>query len=858
MRQFSLIKKFSILLFVALSVFGFVLGNIITSAMKQNMLDRSNEVAANFLTYEIKNKLNIEELSTPKTGKEYEEFSKHISGFNLGPDVMRIKIWNRDFTIVWSSDEEEVGEESPGHHELVEVYEGRLISEISSGHHLNEKYAYANTNVAKTVMELYIPVRFGPQDDVQLVFEVYRNVDNLLNDIYRHNRIVWGSTVTGTFLLYFLLFGLIWGASRQIDQKSAEIRVSEERFRSLIHSAQDGIISADRNGKIFLVNRLAEEIFGYSSIEVKELLFTDLFKHEEQSEFLKEVSCYFDGGECLSEGKTFEPIGLHKNGQSIPLEVSLSVSGEEENQVLTGMIRDITSHKEMLEQIAKGKREWEETFDTINDAITIHDNDFNIIRANQAAEEMLGVSLEKMVMHKCFRAYHGMDEPPVQCPSCMTAKTGIESTTEIYEPHLEKYLEIKALPRYGENKDLIGVVHVVRDITGRRKAEEKHEKLQAQLNQVQKMETVGRLAGGVAHDFNNILSVIIGYSELSLNGLPEDSQLFEDITTIKESGEKAAVLTGQLLAFSRKQVLKMLPVDLNAVIENMAKMVHRLIGEDINLDLHLIPDVGKINADTGQIEQIILNLAVNARDAMPNGGHLIIETSQVDLGNDYVDQHPDAKPGKHVLLAVTDTGSGMTDEVKKQIFDPFFTTKEMGKGTGLGLATVYGIVKQHESQIYVYSEVGKGTTFKIFLPVIEGTAGEKADKPIETIPQGKETFLIAEDDPTIQRMLKSCLEPLGYNLLIASDGKEAIDISNNFEGDIHLLLTDVIMPNMNGQELADAIQEMRPDMQIIFMSGYTDDVISHHGVLEPGVNFIQKPVTPSRLTKVLKEVLRKS
>jgi CheY-like chemotaxis protein len=200
----------------------------------------------------------------------------------------------------------------------------------------------------------------------------------------------------------------------------------------------------------------------------------------------------------------------------------------------------------------------------------------------------------------------------------------------------------------------------------------------------------------------------------------------------------------------------------------------------------------------------------------------------------------------------------MTDEVKKQIFDPFFTTKEMGKGTGLGLATVYGIVKQHESQIYVYSEVGKGTTFKIFLPVIEGTAGEKADKPIETIPQGKETFLIAEDDPTIQRMLKSCLEPLGYNLLIASDGKEAIDISNNFEGDIHLLLTDVIMPNMNGQELADAIQEMRPDMQIIFMSGYTDDVISHHGVLEPGVNFIQKPVTPSRLTKVLKEVLRKS
>ncbi len=734
MRQFSLIKKFSLLLFVALSVSSFVLGNIITTAMKQNMLDRSNEVVANFLLYEINNKLNIKELSSPKTGKDYHELSNQIAGFNLGPDVMRIKIWNRDFTIVWSTDEDEVGEESPGHHELVEVYDGRLMSEIASGHHLSEKYAYANTNEAKTVMELYLPVRFDQQDEVQLVFEVYRNIDNLLKDIHHHNRIVWGSTITGTFLLYFLLFGLIWGASRRIDQQNTEIRLSEERFRSLIHSAQDGIISADRNGRIFLINKAAENIFGYSSSEVQELIFTDLFFKDEKSDFQKELFCYFDSGQCLSEGKTFESTGLHKNGISIPLEVSLSISGEKESQILTGMIRNITD---------------------------------------------------------------------------------------------------------------------------REKAEEQHENLQAQLMQMQKMETVGRLAGGVAHDFNNILSVIIGYSELSLNELPKDSQLFEDITTIKESGEKAAVLTGQLLAFSRKQVLKMQPVDLNAAIENMAKMLYRLIGEDLSLDLHLTHDIGKINADPSQIEQIILNLAVNARDAMANGGHLIIETSQVDLGNDYVDQHPDAKPGKHILLAVTDTGTGMSDEVRKQIFDPFFTTKELGKGTGLGLATVYGIVKQHESQIYVYSEVGKGTTFKIFLPVIEGTADEMAAQVIETIPQGKETFLIAEDDPTIQRMLKSYLEPLGYNLLIASDGREALNISKAYDGVIHLLLTDVIMPNMNGQELADAMQTMRPDMPIIFMSGYTDDVISHHGVLEPGVNFLQKPVTPSRLAKILKEVLKK-
>jgi PAS domain S-box-containing protein len=735
MRQLSLVKKFSLLLLAALSLFGFVLGNILTSAMKQNMLDRSNEVVANFLQYEIVNKLNLEELSSPKKGKDYLDLSSQIAGLNLGPDVSRIKIWNRDYTIVWSTDEDEIGETSPDHHELVEVYEGNLVSEIASGHHLNEKYAFANTNKAKTAMELYIPVRFGNQDEVQLVFEVYRNIDNLLKDIHHHNRVVWGSTITGTLLLYILLFGLIWGASRQIDLQNKRIKLSEERFRSLIHSAQDGIISADQSGRVFLINKAAENIFGYSNSEAKELIFRSFFLKDENSDFQKELNCYFERGECLSEGKTFEHTGLHKNGASVPLEVSLSLSGEGENKVLTGMIRDISERK---------------------------------------------------------------------------------------------------------------------------KAEEQHENLQNQLIQMQKMETVGRLAGGVAHDFNNILSAIIGYSELALNDLPKNSQVYEDVTTIKESGEKAAVLTGQLLAFSRKQVLKMQPLDLNATIENMAKMVRRLIGEDIALDLRLSQNTGNINADPGQIEQIILNLAVNARDAMPNGGQLIIETSEFDLGNDYVDQHPDARLGKHVLLAVTDTGTGMDEEVKKQIFDPFFTTKEHGKGTGLGLSTVYGIVKQHESQIYVYSELGRGTTFKVFLPIIEGSVDGIADQQIGTIPRGTETFLIAEDDPIIQRMIRSYLKPFGYKLLIAADGKEAIQLSKTYDGDIHILLTDVIMPNMNGQELAYAMQEMRPDIKIIFMSGYTDDVISHHGVLEPGFNFIQKPITPSRLAEVLSDVLKKS
>jgi len=264
------------------------------------------------------------------------------------------------------------------------------------------------------------------------------------------------------------------------------------------------------------------------------------------------------------------------------------------------------------------------------------------------------------------------------CPSCATLKTGIASISEVYEPYLQKHIEVKALPRFDDEHNLSGLVHVVTDITARKKAEEKQHKLQAQLNQVQKMESIGRLAGGIAHDFNNLLSVIIGYCELMLKEVDRDTKFFHDISSIKEAGEKAAALTGQLLAFSRKQVLNMRPVDLNKVVEDMSRMLRRVISEDINLELHLSQRIGRVVADAGQIEQVLLNLAVNARDAMPGGGHFIIETSMVDIDKEYVDHHAEAHLGPHVLLAVTDTGTGISDDVRGQIFDPFFTTKERG------------------------------------------------------------------------------------------------------------------------------------------------------------------------------------
>ncbi|MHB8809140.1 MAG: ATP-binding protein [Desulfobulbaceae bacterium] len=552
--------------------------------------------------------------------------------------------------------------------------------------------------------------------------------------------------------------------------------------------------------------------------------------------------------------KTFQAEGRRKNGETFPLEMSLSVSGEKEACILTGIIRDSTQRNQLMARVADAEQEWEETFNTINDAITIHDQNFTIVRANRAAAEMLGQPLAALLGQKCFCSYHGQAAPPLLCPSCKTLETGIASVTEVFEPFLDKHIEVKALPKFDENNELTGLVHVVRDITARKKAEEKQQKLQEQLNQVQKMESIGRLAGGIAHDFNNILSVIIGYCELVQRELPKDSGLVQDIAVIKEAGEKAAGLTNQLLAFSRKQVMTMRPVDLNRVVEELGRMLRRVIGEDIILDLHLSSRIGPVIADSGQIEQVLLNLAVNARDAMPHGGHFILSTAMVEIEKEYIDHHAEAKEGPHVLLAVTDTGSGIPAHVKEHIFEPFFTTKEVGKGTGLGLATVYGIVKQHGGQIYVYSEPGKGTTFKIYLPSSPNAKIEPVPIAAWSLPPGDETILIAEDDANIRTMLKVCLEQMGYSVLLAADGREAVEVCRTYTGRIHLLLTDVIMPNMNGQELADALREKRKDLAVLFMSGYTHDVITHHGVLE-GVNFIQKPITLSALANKLREVL---
>ena len=397
------------------------------------------------------------------------------------------------------------------------------------------------------------------------------------------------------------------------------------------------------------------------------------------------------------------------------------------------------------------------------------------------------------------------------------------------------------------------------DITERRQAEAALRESEEQLRQAQKLEAVGRLAGGVAHDFNNLLTAITGYGQLALRRLGPDDPLRRHLEEIIKAGDRAASLTRQLLAFSRKQILQPKVLDLNAIVADMDSMLRRLIGEDINVLTVLGVELGCVEADAGQMEQVIMNLAVNARDAMPAGGKLTIATANVELSEDYSRTHLPVRPGRYVMLAVSDTGEGMDAETQARIFEPFFTTKEAGKGTGLGLSTVYGIVKQSGGNIYVYSEVGQGTTFKIYLPRVDAEPDlpEVTNSPAASA-RASETLLIVEDNEGVRGLLREVLEGEGYRVLESASGSEALETCREYEGDIHVMLTDVVLPGLSGREIAEHASRLSPGMKVIFMSGHTDESIVHHGVLDPGVQFLEKPFTPDALLRKVRWVLDES
>ncbi len=497
----------------------------------------------------------------------------------------------------------------------------------------------------------------------------------------------------------------------------------------------------------------------------------------------------------------------------------------------------------------------------IQDGISVHDRDYNVLQTNHCLEKWFEDKLP-LAGKKCYEIFHDRQTPCESCPSFAAFTQNTIQRSEMVSKMAdgrEKWLEIFAYPVRDENDAPLQVVEFIRDITEKKQAETQRDHLLSQLAFSQKMEAVGTLAGGVAHDFNNILSAINGYASICLGRMAKEDPLREKVNIILESGQRAARLTQQLLAFSRKQVISPQDVNVDESLKGIKKMLGRILGEDIEITIISDPELWHIHADQTQFEQVLINLAVNARDAMPKGGKLTFESKNIVLDQAYVEKHYEIKAGKYVLIAISDSGEGMDKETLSKIFEPFFTTKEKGKGTGLGLATVYGIIKQSQGEILVYSEPGQGTCFKIYLPQYEkGSSSEVQEITPDSAAHGTETILLVEDDEVVRTMTVEVLLSLGYSVLEATNGVEALQTCKRYHGHIDLLLTDVVMPQMGGSELAQKIDKLRPGLKIIFMSGYTDDAVVRHGILQDNVQFLQKPVSPGTLSKTLRTVLDQS
>ncbi len=524
------------------------------------------------------------------------------------------------------------------------------------------------------------------------------------------------------------------------------------------------------------------------------------------------------------------------------------------NKILS---QKLTNQKGVLDQkvalrtldLEKNRRELTSILDSINAGVVIVDTkNYRILEANQTALEIIGLSKEEVVGSFCNQYMCVMEKG--RCP-VIDFSQSIHNAEQVLVKGNRQTVPIlkKVSPIYWGGRKCLMESFI--DITELKFLEE-------QFHQSLKLEAIARMAGGVAHDFNNLLMAIMGYSDLILMNPPVgETGVVRQVREIKKAAQKAADLTQQLLALNRKQVAEPKVLDLNAIIIDLEKILGRLVREEVELVTVLDPTLTNIAGDRGQMEQVIVNLAINARDAMSAGGKLIIETSNVAVGQTSPRRYPVMPVGNYALLAISDNGKGMDAETKSHVFEPFFTTKEWGKGSGMGLSTVYGIVRQSGGYIWVYSEVGKGTTFKIYLPQAEGSAPfDSAGAGSGKVPPGSETILLVEDEELLRTPIREILERQGYSVLEASHGEEALGVARQYPGPINLLLSDIVMPGMNGRDLAGQLSRIRPDLKVLFMSGYTHNAIVHHGVLEEGLAFLEKPFTPEALAVKIRQVLR--
>lgn len=630
-----------------------------------------------------------------------------------------------------------------------------------------------------------------------------------------------------------------------------ELRESEEKFRSLFSSAPELIHLLDMNGTVVQTNPAAAAQLGYTESEIVGRSLACLIVPQSRPGFSRQLESALQTGYDSREVEV-----VRSDGSTIILDSCAATMRNAQGDPTLFVVfqRDVTERKQAEERIRQQNEFLKEVLESLTHPFCVVDaENYEILMANSAA-----IAAFASEGSTCYALAHGRQQPcetsEHPCPVEEVKKTGKPVAVELtnYNRAGEPTsIEMHAYPLFDNEGRVARIIEYALDISDRKLLEER-------LRQSAKMEAIGRLAGGVAHDFNNLLTVMIGYSDMLLGEMAGDHQYRGKIVHINRAAERAAALTRQLLAFSRKQVLEVRILNLNTAISDVQEMLMRLLGEDIELTSHMDPHLGMARCDPNQIEQILMNLAVNARDAMPAGGRLSIETANVVLDADYARRHPEVNQGPHVMIAVSDTGVGMDAETQSRVFEPFFTTKEKGGGTGLGLATVFGIVKQHQGHISVYSEPGIGTTFKIYFPLIEV---EEKDSPIEESKEaswgtkGRGTVLVVEDEEIVRDLACEALNMLGYSVLDAATPAEAVRISLEYGVDIDLLLTDVVLPRMDGRTLYSRLSERMPRLKVLYMSGYTGNFIVKHGVLYPGVHFIQKPFTVEKLAQKVKEVL---
>jgi two-component system, cell cycle sensor histidine kinase and response regulator CckA len=618
-----------------------------------------------------------------------------------------------------------------------------------------------------------------------------------------------------------------------------------DNFRVLGDLSNDAILLLDEEGRILAFNDRASQLYGYPDDELEGMAILDLRAPSARAMLSDELRHAWQPG-----GRVFESWNQRKDGSIFPVEVSARTVALDDGRVRLGIVRDITERVQNEHTMRSLVTAIEQAAETV----VVTDVDGNIRYCNPAFEKITGYPAAEVIGQNPRVLKSGKHDAQFYERLWTTIKSG-----EVWSGRFtnrkkdgSNYEEDATVsPIHDAVGNITGFVAVKRDITERAN-------LENQLLQAQKLESVGRLAGGVAHDFNNLLTVINGYGDLLLRRLKEDDPLRDSVAEICHAGARAADLTRQLLAFSRKQLIEPHLVDINRLIAQNRDMLQRLVGEDIEIETCLNESLGGVMADPGQILQVVMNLVVNARDAMAKGGRLAIETGNVDVDLGIAAAHPGLVPGEYVRLTVSDTGTGIEKENLERIFDPFFTTKGEGEGTGLGLATSYGIVRQSGGSIGVRSDPGSGTAFDIYLPRTDAVTADAA-RPVSSTPlPGSETLLVVEDQESVRKLTVTALKRFGYRVLEAPGGAEALLLAQQYADPIHLMVTDVVMPRMTGRELAERMKELRPDMRVLYMSGYPQDIIADRGNLEPGLLYIAKPFAPNTLAARVREALEQA